>query len=71
MIGPQVLDIAHMGPTIDTLNVFGLAFLFFLAGNEVEIERVRGKPVELATGRVGGCRSWSPWGWQPFCRLRD
>ncbi len=48
VIGPQVLDIAHMGPTIDTLNVFGLAFLFFLAGNEVEIERVRGKPVELA-----------------------
>lgn len=48
VIGPQVLDIAHMGPTIETLNVFGLAFLFFLAGNEVEIERVRGKPVELA-----------------------
>ncbi len=48
VIGPQVLDIAHMGPTIETLNVFGLAFLFFLAGNEVEIERVRGRPVELA-----------------------
>ena len=48
LIGPQVLDIAHMGPTLDTLNAFGLAFLFFLAGNEVEIERVRGRPVELA-----------------------
>ena len=44
-----MLDIAHMGPTLDTLNVFGLAFLFFLAGNEVEIERVRGRPLELAT----------------------
>jgi Kef-type K+ transport system membrane component KefB len=48
LIGPQVLDIARMGPTLETLSTFGLAFLFFLAGNEVEIERVRGRPVELA-----------------------
>jgi Kef-type K+ transport system membrane component KefB len=47
LIGPQVLGIAHMGPTLNVLSTFGLAFLFFLAGNEVEIERVRGRPMEL------------------------
>jgi len=47
LIGPQVLGIAHMGPSLNLLSTFGLAFLFFLAGNEVEIERVRGRPSEL------------------------
>jgi Kef-type K+ transport system membrane component KefB len=47
LIGPQVLGIAHMGPTLNVLSTFGLAFLFFLAGNEVEIERVRGRPMQL------------------------
>jgi Kef-type K+ transport system membrane component KefB len=49
IIGPQVLDVAEMGPTISVLANFGLAFLFFLAGNELEIERVRGRPLRLAT----------------------
>ena len=48
LIGPQVLGIAHIGPTLSVLQQFGLAFLFFLAGNEVEIERVKGRPMELA-----------------------
>ena len=49
VVGPQVLELAKTGGIVDTLATFGLAFLFFLAGLEIDFERVRGRPLELAT----------------------
>ena len=34
---------------LDTLSSFGLAFLFFLAGYQVDFERVEGRPIACAT----------------------
>jgi Kef-type K+ transport system membrane component KefB len=46
IVGPQVLDLAHTGDFIDALSTFGLAFLFFLAGIEIDFQRIRGAPLE-------------------------
>jgi Kef-type K+ transport system membrane component KefB len=48
IVGPPVLHLAHVTPLADLLSQFGLAFLFFLAGFELEPERVRGMPARLA-----------------------
>jgi Kef-type K+ transport system membrane component KefB len=48
VIGPQVLELAH---TDDVLNAFaqlGLGFLFFFAGYEIRIEKIKGDPLKLA-----------------------
>lgn len=47
IVGPQVLDLANTESFIEALSTFGLAFLFFLAGMEIDFERIRGAPVEL------------------------
>lgn len=49
LIGPQVLGWAAAGPTIQVLSNFGLAFLFFLAGFEIDFPAIRGRPLTLAT----------------------
>ena len=43
IVGPQVLDLAQPDAVLDTLSDFGLAFLFFMAGMEIEPETVRGR----------------------------
>jgi Kef-type K+ transport system membrane component KefB len=48
IVGPDVLAIAKPGPTLDLFKQLGLAFLFFLAGMEIEFDRVRGAPASLA-----------------------
>ena len=48
IVGPPVLHLVHVTPLADLLSQFGLAFLFFLAGFELEPERVRGIPARLA-----------------------
>jgi Kef-type K+ transport system membrane component KefB len=48
LVGPQVLGWAEAGPTIQVLSNFGLAFLFFLAGFEVDFQAVRGQPIMAA-----------------------
>jgi Kef-type K+ transport system membrane component KefB len=48
LIGPQVLGWATAGPTIQMLANFGLAFLFFLAGFEIDFPAIRGRPLALA-----------------------
>jgi len=48
MVGPQVLGWATAGPTIQILANFGLAFLFFLAGFEIDFPAIRGRPLVLA-----------------------
>jgi Kef-type K+ transport system membrane component KefB len=46
IVGPQVLDLAHTDDFINALSTFGLAFLFFLAGIEIDFQRIRGAPIE-------------------------
>ncbi len=48
IVGPQVLDLAHPDAVLDTLSDFGLAFLFFMAGMEIEPEALRGRAAKLA-----------------------
>ena len=48
VVGPQVLDLAQPDPVLDALSDFGLAFLFFMAGMEIEPALVRGQPARLA-----------------------
>ena len=43
LIGPSVLGWVKVDLPISILSVFGLAFLLFLAGLEVELERLRGR----------------------------
>ncbi len=53
VVGPHVLDIAGTGDIVVFLSNVGLAFLFFLAGMEIDFERVRGRAARLAgTGWV-------------------
>ncbi len=52
LIGPQLLGFALPNEFTQFLSTLGLAFLFFLAGMEIDFQRIRGKPVRLAT-----------WGW--------
>jgi Kef-type K+ transport system membrane component KefB len=49
VLGPYVLNIAHVDSLVKGLSDLGLTFLIFLAGYELNIERVRGKPLERAT----------------------
>jgi Kef-type K+ transport system membrane component KefB len=48
LVGPQALGWADAGPTILVLANFGLAFLFFLAGFEIDFPAIRGQPIQLA-----------------------
>ena len=48
VVGPQVLDLARPDELVEALSEFGLAFLFFMAGMEIDLERLRGAPLRLA-----------------------
>lgn len=66
LIGPYVLGIAHVGSVVAGLSDLGLTFLIFLAGFELDLQRIRGRPVRLASAgwaislAVGLLRR-SPW----------
>ncbi len=49
IIGPHVLGWASLSEVINVLAEMGLVFLIFLAGFEVDLQQVKGKPVKLAT----------------------
>jgi Kef-type K+ transport system membrane component KefB len=49
VVGPQVLDLAQIDPTTDLFGDLGLGMLFFFAGYEIDFERIRGRPLALAT----------------------
>src|SRR5690606_35263893 len=51
LVGPEVLDLAHSDSFLEALSTFGLAFLFFLAGLEIEFDRISGPPARL--GAIG------------------
>ena len=49
LIGPFVLGLVEPTLILDTLSSFGLAFLFFLVGYEVNFEQIKGQPITRAT----------------------
>jgi Kef-type K+ transport system membrane component KefB len=50
LVGPQVLHLAKPSDFVAFFSNLGLAMLFFFAGYEIDIERVKGRPLELAAG---------------------
>ena len=47
VVGPDVLDLAETDDFVEALSTFGLAFLFFLAGLEIDFEGIKGTPARL------------------------
>ena len=48
LIGPQVLGLVQPDHVVEGLAELGLTFLIFLAGYEIELEEIRGRPLNLA-----------------------
>jgi Kef-type K+ transport system membrane component KefB len=48
LLGPYVFGLAHVGDVITGLSDLGLTYLIFLAGYELDLTRIRGRPLELA-----------------------
>jgi Kef-type K+ transport system membrane component KefB len=48
VIGPQVLDLAEVNSFTKFFADLGLGMLFFFAGYEIDIARIRGEPLRLA-----------------------
>jgi Kef-type K+ transport system membrane component KefB len=48
VIGPQLLDIAKIDDFTDFFANLGLGMLFFFAGYEIDLRRIRGEPLRLA-----------------------
>jgi len=49
LIGPSVLGWVPADDFLDTMANFGLAFLFFMAGNEIDFAGVKGRPLTRAS----------------------
>jgi Kef-type K+ transport system membrane component KefB len=49
LIGPSVLGIVHVDEAVSIISVLGLAFLLFLAGIEIEFDKLRGRVLRLTT----------------------
>src|SRR3954451_24077875 len=47
VVGPSVLAIAHADTAVNVMATIGLAFLLFLAGIEIEFEKLRGQVLRL------------------------
>ncbi|WP_350349705.1 cation:proton antiporter [Agromyces sp. G08B096] len=50
VLGPAVLGWIQPGDVTAALSDFGLAMLFFLAGNEIDFRTIRGRPLGRAAG---------------------
>jgi predicted Kef-type K+ transport protein len=48
VVGPSVLGWVHVDLPVQILALFGLAFLLFLAGLEIDLHRLRGRVLRLA-----------------------
>jgi Kef-type K+ transport system membrane component KefB len=53
ILGPYVLNLAHISNVVTGLSDLGLTFLIFLAGYELDLKKIRGKPLQLATAGWG------------------
>lgn len=49
LMGPYVFDIAHVTSLVTGLSDLGLTYLIFLAGYELDLQKIRGTPLRLAT----------------------
>lgn len=47
VIGPQGLSLVESGGTLRLLGLFGVGFLFFFAGYEIDFAQIRGRPLRL------------------------
>lgn len=47
IVGPQVLDLAHVNAFTAFFSDLGLGMLFFFAGYEIDFARIRGEPLRL------------------------
>ena len=65
VVGPAVLDWVETDTVIRVFALFGLAFLLFLAGLEIDFDRLRGRPLRLAGARLRRSPSRSPSRWAP------
>ncbi len=54
LLGPAALDWVTPTGIVDNLSNFGLTYLMFLAGYELDIARLRGRPIRLAGASWGG-----------------
>lgn len=54
LIGPSGLDIAHVGQDISFLKELGVAFLFLMAGYEIDVNELRGSGGRHALVAWGG-----------------
>jgi Kef-type K+ transport system membrane component KefB len=50
VVGPAVLGWVEVDDAIEVVSIIGLAFLLFLAGLEVEFEKLRGRVLRLTAG---------------------
>ncbi len=48
LIGPYVLDLAHVNSTVTGLADLGLTYLIFMAGYELNLQQIKGQPLRLA-----------------------
>ena len=48
LIGPQLLDLAQVNAFTEFFSDLGLGMLFFFAGYEIDLARIRGMPLRLA-----------------------
>src|SRR3954468_2839262 len=49
VIGPAVLGWVHVDQPVAVLAIVGLAFLLFLAGLEIELQKLRGRVLKVAS----------------------
>src|SRR3954451_17581023 len=51
VIGPSVLGWVHVDDPVSVMSIVGLAFLLFLAGLEIDLDKLRGRVLRVtATG---------------------
>ncbi|HXZ81315.1 MAG TPA: cation:proton antiporter [Terriglobales bacterium] len=48
LVGPHLLKLAQPDGMLAVLSYIGLIFLFFLAGMEIDLRRIQGRPLSLA-----------------------
>jgi Kef-type K+ transport system membrane component KefB len=53
IIGPSVLGIAEVDETVQVVALLGLGFVLFLAGLEIEFEKLRGPVLKLSAAGFG------------------
>jgi Kef-type K+ transport system membrane component KefB len=53
VVGPDVADLAQVDDFTNFFGNLGLGMLFFFAGYEIDIERIRGRPLQLALAGWG------------------